>query len=372
MGRAHLKNICDGKVTGLKVTAVCDLEQNLVNIPEGINAFSHYSELFDSDGIDAVHIAVPHPFHCEIGVAALNAGLHVMMEKPLAVHKAECEQLLAAHKDKSRIFAAMFNQRTDPYYRRVRDLVQNGELGDVRRVHWTVTDWFRTQEYYASGGWRATWKGEGGGVLLNQCPHNLDLYQWMFGMPSRVHGFCQFGRYHQIEVEDDVTAYLQYPDGRTGVFVTSTGEAPGVNRLEVIGERGHLKLEDNNLLFRRNRVGMSRFSDESASSFGKPDCWNVDIPVSGQAGQHNAILQNFADAILKDAELISPASDGIHSVELANAILYSAWKNKTIDLPLDSAAYATSLQEKIDTSTFKKREPRRTGLADADDFASSF
>ena len=372
MGRAHKANLLAGKVKGLELVAVCDLPPALEGVEEDLAKFTDAGEMIASGKLDAIHIATPHPFHCEIGCKALEAGLHVMMEKPLAVHKAECEQLIAAYKDKSKVFAAMFNQRTDPLYRKLKDLIDSGELGEVRRVQWNVTDWFRTQEYYASGGWRATWRGEGGGVLLNQCPHNLDLFQWIFGMPSEVHGFCNFGRYHQIEVEDDVSAYFRYPNGCNALFVTSTGEAPGVNRLEVVGEQGLVRLEDGTLHFRRNRTPMSEFSNETPSSFTQPEVWDTTIPVDGEAGQHLEILQNFTNAILHGETLISPAIEGIHSVELANAVLYSAWQNETIKLPLDSSAYKSELQDRIDKSTFKKREPRKTGGASADDFAKSF
>ncbi len=372
MGRAHKANILVGKVKGLELKAVCDLPAALEGVEPELATFTDAGEMIASGQLDAIHIATPHPFHCEIGCQALEAGLHVMMEKPLAVHKAECERLIDAYQDRSKIFAAMFNQRTDPLYRKLKDLIDSGELGQIRRVQWNVTDWFRSQEYYASGGWRATWKGEGGGVLLNQCPHNLDLFQWMFGMPQEVHGFCNFGRYHQIEVEDDVSAYFRYDDGCNALFVTSTGEAPGVNRLEVIGEQGLVTVEKSAIHFRRNRVPMSQFSDETLSSFGQPEVWETTVPVSGEAGQHVEILRNFTNAILHGETLISPAVEGIHSVELANAILYSAWKNETLQLPLDSADYARELQERIDQSTFEKRAPRQTGTASADDFAKSF
>jgi predicted dehydrogenase len=372
MGRAHKVNILTGKVKGLELVAVCDLEHMLTGIEEGLATFTDATDMIASGKIDAIHIATPHPFHCAIGCQALEAGLHVMMEKPLAVHKEECERLIAAYSDKSKVFAAMFNQRTDPVYRKLKDLIDSGELGEIRRVQWNVTDWFRTQQYYASGGWRATWKGEGGGVLLNQCPHNLDLFQWIFGMPNKVHGFCNFGRYHQVEVEDDVSAYLSYSNGMNALFVTSTGEAPGVNRLEVVGEQGLVTLENGQLSFTRNRQPMSKFSDETASSFAKPEAWDVQVPVEGEAGQHIEILQNFTNAILLGEELISPAVEGIHSVELANAVLYSAWEDATITLPLDSAVYSKALQERIDASTFKKRAPKNTGGASSDDFSKSF
>lgn len=326
--------------------------------------------MLTSGTIDAVLIATPHFFHTSMGIAALEAGLHVMVEKPLSVHKADCERLIAAHQRPGQVFGAMFQLRTDPVYQQIKSLISSGELGEIRRVLWDCTDWFRTESYYASGGWRATWKGEGGGVLLNQCPHNLDLYQWLFGMPQEVTGFCQFGRYHDIEVEDDVTAYFRYDSGMHTTFITSTGEAPGRNLLQITGERGMLTLEGRSLRFQRNRTPMSRFSDESSAGFAKPECWAVDIPVEAGSASHNAVLQNFAGAILHGGELIAPAAEGIRSIELANAILLSSWQGQTIKLPMDSAVYEAELQHRIATSTHVKKP--RTVRISGDDFSKSF
>jgi predicted dehydrogenase len=327
--------------------------------------------MIKSGKIDAILICTPHFSHTTIGIAALNNGLHVLVEKPISVHKADCERLIAAHTDKSKIFAAMFNMRTNATFRKVKDLIDSGELGQVRRVHWEVTNWFRTNYYYATGGWRGTWKGEGGGVLMNQCPHNLDLFQWMFGMPQRVRGFCQFGRFHEIEVEDDVTAVLQYDSGTTATFVTSTGEAPGRNVLEISAEQGRLTVKDGtHIHFQRNRTPMSKFCMEAEAAFAMPESWHMDIPVETAGGQHVEILQNFANAILKGEKLLSPAEEGIHSVELANAILLSTWQDKTIELPMSSADYERILIEKGEKSTFEKTKV--VAKASADDFAKSF
>ncbi|MCZ7640695.1 MAG: Gfo/Idh/MocA family oxidoreductase [Verrucomicrobia bacterium] len=223
----------------------------------------------------------PHYQHTTLGIAALEAGRHVMVEKPISVHKADAERLLAAHQRHPQpVFAAMFQLRTEPRYLKIRRLIQGGELGALVRVSWIITDWFRTEVYYASGGWRATWKGEGGGVLLNQCPHNLDILQWLCGMPARVRGFCQLGRYHHIEVEDNVTAYLEWASGATGVFITSTGEAPGTNRFELCGTRGKVVLENNRLTFTRNETDMVEFSRDARTGFARPEVWNIDIPLT--------------------------------------------------------------------------------------------
>jgi predicted dehydrogenase len=360
MGQHHANNILAGKVARCELTAVCDADvARFARFPQ-LRAFRTPEELFAAKCVDAVLIATPHFAHTTVGIAALEAGLHVLVEKPISVHRADAERLIAAHHNTRQVFAAMFNQRTDPFYQTIRRLVQDGELGAIRRVNWTITNWFRTHAYYGMGGWRATWAGEGGGVLLNQCPHNLDLFQWIFGMPRRVTGFCSFGRYHEIEVEDDVTAYFEYADGTHATFITSTGEAPGTNRLEIAAERGRIVYEDDKITWLRNAVPMGEFSRTSPEAFGRPATEVVAVPAEGHGGQHNEILQNFTDAILDGTPLIAPATDGLHSVDLANAILLSSWTGRSVDLPLDGAVYERALQQKIAAS-----KPKATPVVQA-------
>jgi predicted dehydrogenase len=356
MGIGHLDYI--SKANHVELTAVCDV--NPERVEYAVNsykcaAFSDHRALLKAGVCDAVLIATPHYAHTTIGIDALKAGLHVLVEKPISVHKADCERLIAAHQKKGQVFAAMFNQRTDPHYRKIKEMLKRGDLGKLDRITWVITNWFRTESYYASGGWRATWAGEGGGVLLNQCPHNLDLWQWLFGMPDRVRGFCSLGRKHNIEVEDEVTAHLGYNNGCTGVFITSTGEAPGVNRLEISGEYGRLTLEDGNLSFRRTEVSVTDFLRESPQKFGAPPVWDIQIPISGSGGQHPEVLQNFIDAIVSGVPLIAPAAEGIRSVELGNAMLYSSETGKTVEMPLDARAYERMLKKKITGSRFVKK-----------------
>lgn len=347
MGQTHLQRLLTRAVPRMRLTAIADAAPaRLAEYPQ-IPGFANHRDLIDSGLVDAVLIATPHYHHTAAGIAALAAGLHVLVEKPISVHRADCERLIAAHRNRRQVFAAVFNQRTDPVYRRLRQLVQDGTLGTIRRVHWTVTDWYRPAAYYADSGWRATWAGEGGGVLLNQCVHNLDLYQWIFGQPARVHGFCQFGRYHDIEVEDDVTAYFEHADGLHGTFITSTGEAPGSNRLEVAAERGQVIIENGAMRFTRNLVPMTRFSRTTRERFAKPPTKAQTIKANGKGEQHVGILRNFAAAILDGAPLIAPAKEGIYSVELANAILLSRWTGKAVSLPLSSRNYLKWLERKI-------------------------
>jgi predicted dehydrogenase len=251
----------------------------------GREAVSQSSELIKSGEVDAVLIATPHYSRAPIGIQALEAGLHVLVEKPLCVHKADCERLISVPLSPGQVFAVMFNQRTDPCYIRLRELIRGGELGEIRRINWIITNWFRTAAYYASGGWRATWAGEGGGVLLNQSPHQLDLWQWLFGMPRKVRAFCEIGRYHDIEVEDDVTAYFEYENGTTGVFVTSTGEAPGTDRLELAAENGRVVIENGRFVFAKTEVPMSEFGKTSPERLANPEpmTWRFSFATTGTA-----------------------------------------------------------------------------------------
>ncbi len=362
MGTTHARSILDGLVPGCELAAVCDQSSPLPRSSPASPGFQDSAALIRSGAVNAILICTPHYTHSSIGIAALKAGLHVLVEKPISVEKADALTLLAAHRSLDQVFAAMFNQRTDPVYQKLRQLVTSGELGQIRRVNWTVTDWFRTEAYYAHGGWRATWAGEGGGVLLNQCPHNLDLFQWIFGMPSKVRGFCQFGRYHRIEVEDDVTAYFEYPNGMTGIFITSTGEAPGTNRLEVAAERGRVVVEDGRIEFRRNEIPATEFSRTTDQKFGRPPVWDVSIPLPPHRGeQHVGILKNFTNAILHGEALLSPAAEGIHSVELANAILLSSIEDTTVELPMSAPRYAKLLARlKASSGKTKKRKPTQS------------
>jgi predicted dehydrogenase len=249
----------------------------------------------------------------------------------------------------------MFMQRTYGYWRAIKHMIDSGQLGKLVRTTWLITDWFRTQSYYDNGGWRATWKGEGGGVLLNQSPHNIDLYQWFVGMPKRVTAFASLGKYHRIEVEDEVTAYFEHENGMVGHFITSTSESPGTNRLEIVGELGKLVYEDQELTFYRNERSMFDQINDSPEGFDKVAYEKVDVPFEhhGQAG-HRFIIENFANAILHGESLIAPASEGLNSVMLANAMLMSSFERKGIDLPLDEDAYERKLLSLIESPTVTK------------------
>ena len=369
IGQHHAAYLSAGKINRAELVAVSDAVPAKLEKYKPLRTFNTGEELIASGLVDAVIIATPHYQHTSLGIAALQHGLHVMVEKPISAHKADAERLIAAHRARPElVFAGMLQLRTEPRYVRIRNLLEAGELGQLIRMSWIMTDWFRTDAYYASGGWRATWKGEGGGVLLNQCLHNLDMLQWLLGMPSRVWGSCQLGRFHDIEVEDNVTAYLEFPKGATGTFVSSTGEAPGTNRFEIAGTRGKLVLENNRLLFTRNEEDSLKFSKSAKLGFAKPEVWNVEIPFENAANGHAFLMQNFVNAILQQEPLIAPGAEGIHSVELANVILYSSLVGRLIELPLDSALYEHKLNELIANSKLEKKVVEISN----EDFTKSF
>ncbi len=373
MGQAHIKSIADLKNCCL--AAVCDTDTKKIkdfSTESDVQAFVDSDDFFKQADVEAVIIATPHYFHNTLAEEAFEYGKHVLTEKPIAVHKTDAESMIAAAARHPELkFAAMFNQRTIPAHRKIKQLIDSRELGEIQRINWIITDWFRSEIYYASGDWRATWEGEGGGVLLNQCPHQLDLLQWFFGVPSRIRATAAFGKYHKIEVEDDVTAFLEYSNGATGVFVASTGEAPGTNRLEISAERGRLVYENGKIEFKRNEVAVSKFSAATDQRFGTPDLWNVQIDVSSSnPNQHRDIIEDFADAIIEDRQVMAPAPEGVNSLEIGNAMLLSAIKNKTIELPMDSNEFAVELQKLVDNSIFTKEAP--AGTIAEEDFSVSF
>jgi len=371
IGSHHADYLLAGKVKRCELKAVSDaFIHKLASYQQrGLKLFSDGKELISSGEVDAVVIATPHYQHAPLGIAALKAGLHVMVEKPIAAHKADAERLIAERRRHGGlVFAAMFQMRTEARYVKIKKLMAGGDLGQIVRFCWIITEWFRTEAYYASGGWRATWKGEGGGVLINQCLHQLDMLQWLLGMPARVRSFIQLGRFHNIEVEDNVTAYLEFPNGATGVLVATTGEAPGSNRLEIVGEMGQLLLEHDRLLFFRNEVSMFRHSKTAKLGFQKPETWRIEIPIAAEPARHAALTQNFVDAILDGAPLTAPGEEGLHSIELANALLYSGLMERTIELPLDGAAYEQKLSELIAASKFEKK----VAAISNEDFTQSF
>lgn len=359
MGTSHMQNMLSGCMPEFELTAVADLKearrQAALEMFPNVKVYNDGSELIASGEVDAVLVATPHYLHPTYAIEALNAGLHVMIEKPAGVYTKQVEEMneVAAKSDKS--FAIMFNQRTNPCYIKLREMLQSGQYGEIKRVNWIITDWYRTQSYYDSGDWRATWSGEGGGVLLNQCPHQLDLWQWLCGMPCKVRGFLHEGKWHKIEVEDDVTIYVDYPNGATGVFITTTGDFPGTNRLEITLDKAKIVCMNNKLEVIELSQSCQEYCDNAGEGFGRIDTTTYTItPDPAPWSQHVQVMTQFGDNILRGGDLVGRGEEGINGLTISNCAHLSSWLDKTVELPIDKELYFKMLQDKIAGSKFVK------------------
>ena len=357
MGSAHAACILNGDIAGMTLSAVCDIDSDkrfrfAVAHPD-ILIYDDYLKMLENDNIDAVIIAVPHRLHADIAERALEKGKHVLVEKPVDISVSKAIALNAAARKYGSVFGIMFNQRTNPLFIKARELVKSGQLGELRSTVWIITNWFRTQSYYDSGDWRATWAGEGGGVLLNQAPHNLDLWQWICGMPESVTAFCDVAKYHNIEVEDNAKLIVKYKNGAQGIFISSTGEYPGTNRLEISGDLGKLVLENGTLKWWRLNKSVDEVCKTSEEGFPKIPFEYSELKQEESETAHRGILQNFADAVLNGAKLIAPGTDGIYELMLSNAAYLSEWKNNSeISIPFDAAEFDELLSERVRGSKY--------------------
>ncbi len=356
-GSVYVRLLKAGLVRDAVLAAVCDTNEQKLNaqcerFKLSVPRFTSHEELLKSGIADAVIVTTPHYFHPPIVIDALGAGLHAMSDKPAGVYTKQVKEMIAAaeaHPDQ--IFAIMFNQRTNKAYQKMRRMIQDGDLGDIKRVNWIITDWYRSQSYYDSGAWRATWKGEGGGVLFNQAPHQLDLLPWIVGMmPCKMQAHCHFGKWHDIETEDDVTAYMEFPNGATGVFITSTADCPGTNRLEILGTKGKLVCENGQkLTFTENKTDEREFNRTYKGGFGSPKTKTKVLQRHAVSKMHLGILQNFAAAIVGKEPLKVPGTDGINGVEMMDAMLLSQWLGKAVDMPIDDELYLAELNKRIES-----------------------
>ncbi len=362
MGSAHLANFEKGLIPDGYVAAIADhdagkLARMRALYPDaGFACYAEGTELLEKGGVDAVIVAIPHYFHPEMAIAAMRHGIAVVCEKPAGVYTAQVKEMNRVADETGVPFTMMFNQRTNCVYRRMREIVAAGGIGEVKRVNWIITDWYRSQSYYDSGSWRATWRGEGGGVLFNQCPHQLDLLQWVVGMmPTRLHSFCHYGKWHDIEVEDDVTAYFEYPNGATGVFITSTADAPGTNRFEILGTGGKLVCEKGaTLTYYKNEVDEREFNRTWTGGFGEPRYQEIPVETDGMNLQHVGILRNFTNTLLARESLFVDGREGIYGVMLMDAMELSTWLGQTVTLPFDDDLYYRELMKRVETGREKE------------------
>ena len=376
MGGGHLRYLCD--MPEAEIAGVCDVVREKADgcaAQYNTKAYYSYEELYDKAGLDAVIIATPHYDHEPMAIDAFSRGIHVMCEKPVTVHVNGARRMIAAYNEAVKkfpnlLFGIMFQQRTHPLYIKLKDLLTSGELGKLTRVTWINTAWFRSQAYYDSGGWRATWAGEGGGILTNQCPHDMDMYNWLFGLPSSVNGFAHIGKFHNIEVEDEVTAYMEHDNGMIGHFICTTGECPGTNRLEIVGENGTLVCQNQKITYYKNRMSMLQFSNETKEGFGTVENWETHIPINQSLPfGHKTVTERFFKSILSgESSLVANGWEGLNPVMLANGIMLSSFEKRAVMFPLDGDPYENKLKELAASSNFKKNVSADVNV----DFEKSF
>lgn len=370
MGSAHAGNIKNGKCPNIEIVAIADTNAERLEwakeqeYGENVTYFDDAIKMLDSGIINACLVSVPHYDHPKYAIAAIERGINVLVEKPAGVYTKEVSKLnKVANEHPDVVFAMMFNQRTNCVYRKLRELVKSGKYGEIRRTNWIITDWYRSQVYYDSGSWRATWAGEGGGVLLNQCPHQLDLWQWICGMPKKVLTKMHFGKWHDIEVEDDVTTYVEYENGATGVFITSTGDAHGTNRFEIQMDKAKFVVENNKLFMDEYEVTEKEFSKTNTNAFATVSSISKDfVETDGENPQHVGIFNAFADAILNGGDLVAKGQEGINGLTLSNAMHLSAFLGKEIELPFDEDLYYNELMKRVATS--KKKDNVKVSFTD--------
>ena len=359
MGSAHAMQIHKGRVEGMTLTAVCDtdplrLEWAAEEFGKETFFYTDYHDLISSGKIDAVLIATPHPMHPVIAKEALQKGLHVLTEKPEGIDAATAEEVNRTAQKSGCVYGIMYNQRTNPLFAELRRRFQEGELGELIRFSWTITNWYRTQAYYDSGSWRATWTGEGGGVLMNQCPHNLDIWQWMVGMPKRLIANCRIAHFHDIEVEDEAEIYAEYDNGATGVFLTSTGEYPGTNRLEISGTKGKAVIEDGTLTLQLLEQDIREITASSTECIPRCETKTMKISQKEPESGHLGILNDFSRAIRKGTKLLAPGEEGIFGLSIANAAYLSSWTHEWVELPTDGEVYRAELRRRQQSSAERK------------------
>ncbi|MCH6265947.1 Gfo/Idh/MocA family protein [Neobacillus citreus] len=362
-GGMYAKFISEGKVKNMVIGAICDndpakkqvAQENYPDVP----FYDNYIDMLESGDVNAVVTTVPHYLHPEMGIEALKRNIHALVEKPAGVYTKQVKELndFAATKPDVK-FAIFFNQRTNPLYKKVKELIDNGEIGSIRRTNWIITTWWRPQGYYDQSEWRATWGGEGGGVLVNQAPHQIDLLQWICGMPKKVYSKANFGYQRDIVVEDDVTAVFDYGNGATGVFVTCTHDVVGTDRLEILGDKGKIVVDDSKkITIKRlnkpeNEMSATMSMQDVMSIFmggGQGDIFTEEVLEfeSVWGGQHIAVLEDFASAIVEGTPLLAPGSDGINGVRLANAMHLSSWLGKEVEVPFDEDLFLEELNKRI-------------------------
>lgn len=353
IGQQHINLLRSGDIKNAELVAT--VSRSGAAVAASVPHFSSLESLLDEDCCDAVLIATPTMDHVTAAQLAAERGLHVLLEKPLAMSVGQSQALIDSIPSDIQ-FAVMLNQRFHPAYSAIKQLLNDGRIGSIQRYTWTMTAWYRPDVYYKVSRWRGTWPGEGGGLLINQCIHNLDIMQWLFGLPDRLSAKVAFGRYHDIDVEDEVTAILEHDSGSVGLLQASSGEAPGFNRLEIIGDEGVITWDDKELTLLKADQSVSEHCATTREMFGMPSFTRETVSLDEGVNQHARVVQNFVDALTQGSSLLTPASEGLGSLQLANGMLLSQWDDTAIALPIDSHRYEQLLSERIASSSLREAQ----------------
>lgn len=357
-GGAYTEYFTEHPEWELEVVAVADINPDRLAWAEErfpqIARFDDAIAMLDSGLLEGCLINVPHYDHPQYAIECMKRGIHVLVDKPAGVYTKQVREMNAeADKHPDVVFGMMFNQRTTGVYRKLHEMLHSGEYGALRRVNWLITSWYRPQVYYDSGAWRATWAGEGGAVLMNQCPHQLDLLQWLCGMPVKVHSYVHYGKWHDIETEDDVSAYFEFANGATGVFITSTGDACGSNRLEIQTDRARFLVENNLLTVTTFDVPEPEFNKNATEMFSAPGLSTEEFTGELPEMPHAVVAKAWVETIRGNGQLIADGREGLQGVMLANAMQLSAFLGQEVTLPLDDELYYTELMKRVATSRHK-------------------
>lgn len=362
-GTTYAEFIKAGKIPQIEIGAICDINTEKKNEVENhypnVPFYNDYIAMLESGDVDAIVTTVPHYLHTEIGIAALERDIHALLEKPADIYAEKVKEISELAASKPHLtFGIFFNQRTNPLYQKVKSLIDDDVIGNIRRTNWIITTWWRPQAYYNQSSWRATWSEEGGGVLVNQAPHQIDLLQWLCGMPKSVFSNIKYGYQRDLAVDDDVTTILDYGNGATGVFITCTHDIIGTDRLEITGDKGKILVEDSKTIsltrLKESETQMNRNMswEEAAKIFKGNGLENIfdqetfDFEsVWGE--QHINVLANFAANIIDGTPLIAPGNDGINGVNLVNAIYLSSWTGKEVTVPVSPSEFQDALNQQI-------------------------
>ena len=358
MGTAHAKHLFEGKIDNAVLTALCDVDTEVINRLKndfyGISVYDNHLQMLEKADCDAVIIATPHYSHPIIACDAFKAGKHVLTEKPIGVLQSDIEKMIISAKTSEKAFGIMFNQRTNPLFMKAKELVESGEIGVKKRLIWIITNWYRTQSYYESSSWRASWRGEGGGVLMNQAPHQLDLMQWIFGVPNSVYANLSVAKYHNIEVEDDAELLFGYDDGSSAVFITSTGETPGTNRLEISGDKGKIVLEEGKLKHWKLHENERDFCFSKSEGFYNAPYDYSEFSADEEKDGHITVLNNFCNHILFGEPLIVSGFDGVYQTQMTASAYLSNFTFTRQPIPCEIEVFDALIKKLSEKS--KKRK----------------